>query len=267
MAFDDAPTEVAALERELARLGAERLELFARLSQLESERTDYTLELMTMAAHELRTPLQSLMLSTDLMLERARGTADEVGRAWLVKQLELQEGVLARLQALTESWLLTPQLRAGTLPTHHETFDLAELVRAVMERHADALAWARCAVELDLRPVVGSWDRVRVDAVVSNLVTNAIKYGAGQPLTVRVDGGDAAATISVRDHGVGVAAAEQARIFERFERAAEGPRVPGLGVGLWMSRVLLRGIGGTIAVDSALASGATFTVTLPRSPA
>ena len=247
-------------------LAGERREMFARLAELESERADHAFELFVMAAQELGTPLSTMVLTNELLLGRVRGSADELPQQWLVEQLEMQQAVVRRMQAMMQLWLVVPQLRAGTLPTLLETFDLAELVADAVERHREELAWARCAVELELQPLPGSWDRFRVDAVLEHLLSNALKFGAGHPIEVIVSGDEQTATIRVRDHGIGIAPSEHAHIFERFVRVSSAARVPGFGLGLWMSRALLRPLGGTITVKSALQSGATFTVTLPRAP-
>ena len=254
------------LLRELARVAEERHELFARLVELESERTRQTMELFTMAAHELRTPLQSLVLATDLMLGRVAGSADELSREWLVGHLQRQHDTLTRMELLMTSWLNASAARAGTLPSQLVRGDLAEIVRQVVDRYESQLTWSGCQLDVSLQPVVGAWDRVRVDAVVGNLLSNAIKYGAGAAVSVAVASTDDGAVIIVRDRGIGIAVADHGRIFERFERANAPSRVPGFGVGLWMTRALLRSIGGAISVDSTLGEGSAFTVSLPRQP-
>jgi signal transduction histidine kinase len=264
MSPDRSPETVESLEREVARLTEERHELFARLAELEAERTAHAMELFTMAAHELRTPLQSLLMSSDLMVGRIEGHAGELTPDWLLDQLRRQQTTLKRLEELMASWLCAPQLRSGTLPIVHQSVDLALVVGDVVSRHADELTWAGCTLKLSLAHVVGDWDRMRLDTIVSNLLSNAIKYGAGKPIAVIIEANDDAATLIVRDQGVGIAAADQERIFERFERASAATRVPGFGVGLWMVRALLRTLGGTITVDSKPGAGASFTVRLAR---
>ncbi len=264
MTPDQSTVTLASLEREVARLTEERHELFARLAELEAERTAQTMELFTMAAHELRTPLQSLLMSTDLMVSRLQGHADELARDWLLDHLRRQQATLKRLEELMSAWLCAPQLRAGTLPVVHERVDLATVVGDVVARHAEEMSWAGCALELSLQHVMGDWDRMRLETIFANLLSNAIKYGAGKPISVTVEASDDAATLTVRDRGVGIASADQARIFDRFERASATARVPGFGVGLWMVRALLRTLGGTITVDSAVGAGASFIVRLAR---
>jgi signal transduction histidine kinase len=113
--------------------------------------------------------------------------------------------------------------------------------------------------------VVGSWDRGRLEQVVTNLLSNAVKYGDCKPIDLAVEAADdGQARLVVRDHGLGIAAHDQARIFERFERAASSRHFGGIGLGLWIVRQIVIALGGSVSVESELGSGSTFTVTLPR---
>jgi signal transduction histidine kinase len=110
----------------------------------------------------------------------------------------------------------------------------------------------------------GQWDHGRIEQVVLNLVTNAIKYGEGQPVDVELEGGDDKVRLSVRDRGIGVAAEDVDRIFEPFERAAPARHFGGLGLGLYITRRIVESHGGTTQLATQLGKGSTFTVTLPR---
>jgi signal transduction histidine kinase len=126
------------------------------------------------------------------------------------------------------------------------------------------LAVARCHVTVVERAeATGSWDRVRLEQICSNLLSNAIRFGAGQPIDITIDADRDFATLEVRDHGVGIAPAQHARIFERFERGTE-QRSGGFGIGLWVVRSICAAMGGTISVDSQPGDGASFTLMLPR---
>ena len=107
-------------------------------------------------------------------------------------------------------------------------------------------------------------DRMAVEQVLDNLISNAVKYGAGRPITLRLVADDDAATIAVQDRGTGISPADQARIFDRFERAvAQGSAIGGFGVGLWVVGQLTEAMGANIQIDSRMGEGTTFTLRLP----
>ena len=112
-------------------------------------------------------------------------------------------------------------------------------------------------------PIIGRWDTLRLEQVITNLLANAIKYGLGKPIEVSVRGEEGCGVLCVRDQGIGIAEADQGRVFERFERIVTGRNYGGFGLGLWIVREILEAHGGTIEVQSALGVGSTFTVTLP----
>jgi signal transduction histidine kinase len=112
-------------------------------------------------------------------------------------------------------------------------------------------------------PVVGNWDRLRLDQVITNLMANALKYGAGKPIAVTVDRCERHARLVIEDHGIGIAAADQGRIFERFERAVSDRHYGGLGLGLWICRQIVEALEGTIRVESEAGQGSKFSVVLP----
>ena len=119
-------------------------------------------------------------------------------------------------------------------------------------------------VTVRARSVTGHWDAFRLEQVILNLLSNALKYGAGRPVEVSVQPEDEQAVLTVRDQGLGIPPEDQARIFERFERAASGRHYPGVGLGLWIVREMVQALGGTVTLDSRAGEGSTFTVRLPR---
>ncbi|HEY6146325.1 MAG TPA: ATP-binding protein, partial [Thermoanaerobaculia bacterium] len=123
---------------------------------------------------------------------------------------------------------------------------------------------AGCSIETRLEPVEGNWDRNRLDQVITNVVGNACKFGAGQPVDVTLDADGDHARIRVRDQGIGISEEDQARLFRRFERFETRGKFGGMGLGLWITRRIVAAHGGTIAVESAPGKGATFTIELPR---
>jgi len=134
-----------------------------------------------------------------------------------------------------------------------------------MARLDQQLSSAACTVELRQEGnVTGSWDPVRLDQVIDNLLSNAAKYGAGKPVEVWLGERGERVVLEVRDHGIGVEPEDQARIFGQFERAVSRRRFGGFGLGLWIARRVVEAHGGTIRLTSAPGLGATFTVELPR---
>ena len=170
------------------------------------------------------------------------------------------------LTRLVDDLLSVARIRMGRLDLNLETFALDDLCRDVIAALREPLAQAGCVVTLSAAVVVGRWDRVRLSQVLTNLLTNALRYGAGAPVAVTVREDGAQAVLSVRDHGVGIAPEAQERIFARFERLASSSHYGGLGLGLYIVRQIVGAHGGQVTVHSQLGSGSTFTITLPLAP-
>jgi signal transduction histidine kinase len=117
-----------------------------------------------------------------------------------------------------------------------------------------------------LQPVTGMWDRLRLDQVVTNLTSNALKYGEGQPIEIVVTCDRDWVRLQVTDHGIGIAPHHQSRVFERFERAVSDRRFVGFGLGLWITTRIVQELGGTMSLRSDLGAGSTFSVNLPCAP-
>lgn len=218
-------------------------------------------EFLSVASHELKTPLTPLRLDTTA-LERAaeRGDLTRV-RA---KAAGLHRHV-TRLDALVDELLDVGRLRAGRISLHRTDGDLAKIVRDATARMEPELERAGCAVVTELHgDSTGHWDASRLDQVVTNLLSNAAKYAPGQPIAVRVRDEGNTVVLSVEDRGIGISSADQERIFRRFERAVSDRNYGGLGLGLFVVHELVTAHGGTVAVRSAPGEGSTFVVRLPR---
>ncbi|MDC0677624.1 AAA family ATPase [Sorangium atrum] len=248
-----------------AALALDNSRLFAE-AQEAIERRD---EFLLVASHELKTPLTSLKMQAHLLARLLpRFQRAEVAPERIDAAIQVLNRQIARLAHLVNELLDVTRLNAGRLSLARAPLDLAALTREVVERMHQQLADARCRTHLDLEgPVVGDWDASRVEQVLINLLSNALKYGAGAPIHVVVRGLEGRALLVVRDHGIGVAEADQARIFERFERAVSVRNFGGLGLGLYIVRWIVTSHGGTICVESAPGAGATFIVELPLRPA
>lgn len=145
-----------------------------------------------------------------------------------------------------------------------EDVDLVQVVRDVAAMLAGEAERAGCTLVLELpQQLAGCWDRRRLEEITTKLVGNAIKFGAARPIEIRLDAADDHARLRVRDHGIGIAPADHARIFERFERAVPTRHYGGFGLGLWLVRHLVEALGGNVAVDSEPGEGSLFTIELP----
>jgi len=219
-------------------------------------------EFLSVASHELRTPVTSLQLAVQSALTIGQENGAPPG--FLKHALESAERQTRRLGRLVDALLDVSRIQAGRLELQREATDLAHVTRDVVGLlEADARR-AGCQVRLDAeQPVVGNWDRARLDQIVTNLLSNAIKYGAGAPIRISVRGVEGWARLAVRDEGIGLAPSERGRIFERFERAVSSKHYGGLGLGLYIVRRIVDAHGGQIAVESAPGAGAQFIVELP----
>lgn len=220
---------------------------------------------LAIAAHELKTPLTPLRLQVERTLRAARGgRLDRLGPEQLAAQMSVVEQQIARLERLVGNLLDVARLTTGKLDLRREEVDLGALVAEVVARHRPELERAGSALTLHLAPgVKGSFDRLRLNQVITNLLTNAVAYAEGKPITVALTAEPGAATLAVADEGPGIAPEDQARIFERFERAASERHGGGIGLGLWLVRQMVEAHGGSVAVESAPGRGSRFIVRLP----
>jgi signal transduction histidine kinase len=156
-------------------------------------------------------------------------------------------------------------MSVGRMPLELQEIDLVDVAREAAGRFAaDGESRSTITVNAD-GPVVGYWDRLRIEQIVTNLLSNAMKYGEGRPVQVTLAAEDGACRIRVRDHGIGIPDDAQHRIFDRFERVAPLQNYGGFGLGLWIVRQIVEAHGGRIAVSSRPGEGSEFTVELPRS--
>jgi signal transduction histidine kinase len=223
-------------------------------------------EFLAVAGHELRTPLAALMLQIE-SLKVAMGTgaiAKDPER--FATRIDKTFGHALRLARLVDGLLDVSRIAEGRVELRIELVDMAALVRDTCDRFTDDAARAGCELTVisGAERCTGRWDPHRLEQVVSNLLTNAMKYGAGMPIIVRCDCRDDFVVVSFEDHGIGIAPEDRDRVFRRFERAVSERNYPGLGLGLWITRELVAAHGGTVTVESELAVGSRFTVTLPR---
>ncbi|MEK6607976.1 MAG: hybrid sensor histidine kinase/response regulator [Myxococcota bacterium] len=224
-------------------------------------------EFLSIASHELKTPLTPLQLHVQGLLHLVKGEPTGALTEKLESRLIVADRQVTRLAKLVDNLLDISRISAGRIDLDLEAVELVSLARNVTVRFQQEMTQAGCTLGFHAAgPVIGRWDPIRVEQIVTNLLSNAVKYGAGKPIDVTVEGDDRVGRIVVRDHGIGIAPESQARIFERFERAVSERHYGGFGLGLWIVRKIVDAFGGTIRVESAPGRGATFTVELPRVP-
>jgi signal transduction histidine kinase len=256
-------------ERELCRdvarrcaLAVDNARLYRRLDQALASRDEFLL----LAAHELRTPVAPLRLATQEMVRRlGNGRGDDPSRPWLLDKARALDDATLRLAELVEHLLDASPVRLEGLDVTYEAFDLVALTRQLVLDAAPAFARAGSPLHFDApEQLLGAWDRRRLTLALRALLSNALKFGAGGPIEVRVGCSDGHATVSVCDHGPGLSADAQKQIFDRFVRPAPVCHYGGFGLGLWRVRCIAEELGGLVSVHSEPGSGATFTLRLPR---
>ena len=232
-------------------------------------------EFLAVAAHELRTPLTSLLLHIEA-IERGvpmpGPSSPPIAAQWAGPQGE-QRRIAAvarqarRLSGLIDGMLDVSRFTGGHLSLELAQVDVAALTREVAQRFAPDAAAAACQLSLRFdAPLVALLDANRMDQIITNLIGNALKYGAGAPIEISGEGDDKVVRLTVRDHGIGISPADQERIFLRFERAADERQYSGAGLGLWITSELVKALGGRITLHSVPGAGSSFTVVLPRRP-
>jgi signal transduction histidine kinase len=224
---------------------------------------------LQMASHELKTPVTSLQLQLESILrhvtmatsqapEEAAGTVEKIERT---ARAALRQ--LARLQELVTTLLDVQRLSATGSTLNVSDADARVLFRDAVEQIVHELRDAGCTLTLDAPATfLVRADPMRLGQVLVNLLSNAIKFGRGRPVHVTMARSGARSVIRVRDEGLGISQADQARIFDRFERAVSNEHFHGFGLGLWIVKSLVEKMGGTVRVESEQGRGATFIVDL-----
>ncbi|XLY88389.1 ATP-binding protein [Ectopseudomonas mendocina] len=253
---------VEAARREQEALLTELRETQAELQKAVQMRDSF----MSIASHELRTPLNGLIL--DVQLRRLRleqGRMDAFSADKLREMITRDERQIRSLSRLIDDMLDVSRIRTGKLSVRPEPGDLGVLAGNVVEGLAAQFASAGSHIELQVEgPAPVMMDEFRIEQVLANLLTNALRYGGGKPVSVRVGAAGEQVRAEVRDQGIGISEADQQRVFEQFERVSSADAPQGLGLGLFISEQIVQAHGGRIELSSRLGEGSCFSVVLPR---
>lgn len=269
--FVDLYRQRSAIKLQVEALERSRREQQALLEQLQATQGELEQavrmrdDFMSIVAHELRTPLNGLILETQLRkMHLARDNAAAFTLDKMQAMVDRDERQIKSLIRLIEDMLDVSRIRTGKLSIRTSRFDLVKLVGDLLHNFAAQVEAAEASVSFtgDLS-VEGDWDEFRIEQVVSNLLTNALRYGGKSLVEVRVYARDEQAFIEVQDRGIGISEENQQRIFQQFERVSAKTVVAGLGLGLFISEQIVVAHGGSISVESAINQGALFRVRLP----
>jgi signal transduction histidine kinase len=269
--FVDLYRQSKAMKQQVEALEQSRREQEALLKQLQATQNELEQavrmrdDFMSIVAHELRTPLNGLILETQLRkMHLARDNAAAFTLDKMHAMVDRDERQIKSLIRLIEDMLDVSRIRTGKLSIRTSQFDLVKLVSNLLQNFAPQIDAAETSVTYTAdQPVVGNWDEFRIEQVISNLLTNALRYGGKSTIDVRVFIKDGQARVEVQDRGIGISEENQRRIFQQFERVSAKTVVAGLGLGLFISEQIVAAHGGSITVESRIGEGALFRVCLP----
>ena len=225
-------------------------------------------EFLSIASHELNTPLTSLKLQTQMRRRQitkiTKNDNNEISQAALDRMFHNDEKQINRLARLVDDMLDISRLNSGKFTYDKSEANLNKIVSDVISRFSAHSETLKIPIYFESKAKVeGFWDHYRIDQVITNLVSNAFKYGDNKPITIVVDSDQGNALISVTDRGVGIPKDDQLRIFQQYERAVSASTASGLGLGLYIVNQILLGHNGHISVTSEVNQGSTFKITLP----
>jgi signal transduction histidine kinase len=260
-------------QRDAMRRQVEALEQARRRQEETQAQLQHALrmrdEFMSMVSHEMRTPLNTLYLETQLRkIQLDRGNMAAFGPEQLRRMIWRDDRQIQNIVRLIDDMLDVSRIRSGKLSLRWGSVELAGLLGRVVQDLTPQAATVGTSIVFDApTPVRGWWDDFRIEQVVVNLLTNALRYGGGKPVVLTLVVMADKVRVDVRDEGPGIAPELQARIFEPYERGVGSEAPAGLGLGLYISRQLAEAHGGSLTLSSTPGAGAVFSLTLPRTEA
>lgn len=223
-------------------------------------------EFLSIASHELKTPLTSMLLKLHNMINSVRNVSlANFSVPELMKVLENAEQQVKSLTAMINDLLNVSLITTGRMDLDLENFDLIAVTKRVEENFSELLARNNCQVTIEAQsPVLGFWDKARIEQAITNLFSNAIKYGENKPIEIKIFKSGGMGTFIIKDQGIGIAKEKQKMLFGRFTRAtsADGEK-KGLGVGLYITHQIVNAHNGKVTLLSTPNGGSTFTIELP----
>lgn len=258
------------LKRQLDELTKSREEQVAVMAQLNEAKTALEKsvndreDFMSIASHEFKTPLTTLKLQSQI---RSRNLLKADDKSFthekLTAMFDSDNAQYGKLNRLIDDMLDVSRIISGKLSMDLEVFDLAAVIKETIKRNSNIFKFTECSIQVvSDKPIMVNMDRLRIEQVMTNLLTNAVRYGAGKPISVLITSNHDHVLIAVKDNGIGIAEENLERIFMRFERAT-ATAMTGLGLGLYIVSQIIEAHQGLIKVTSNIGEGSEFTVSLP----
>jgi signal transduction histidine kinase/HAMP domain-containing protein len=224
-------------------------------------------EFLAIASHELRTPLTPLKMQIQSIARQInKDNYAALTPERLMKMVDTSDRQINRLSVLIDDLLDVTRISAGKLSLNKENFSMMEMIDDVITQYAQQLKHSKSTLEFIVSDdMVGFWDKVRIEQVIINLLTNAAKYAPNQLISISLSTNKDIVYVKVKDKGPGISAENQDRIFKRFERVSDKQNIGGLGLGLYICKQIVDAHQGKIYVESIIGSGSTFTLELPKS--
>jgi signal transduction histidine kinase len=240
---------------------AERERLLLEAQNAVRVRDDF----MAIASHELKTPLTPLRTQVQMLQRLSKtGALKTIAPEKLEKLMNFTDNQVTRLTSLIEDLLDVTRITSGKMRLRPEKIHIASLIRDLLQNYQQDIQRTTSRIDTDLdEKVTAVWDRFRIEQVLTNLLTNALRYGQGKAIKISSHMNQGYVTLTVHDNGIGIESEAQQRIFNRFERAVPSAHYGGLGLGLYIAKQIVVVHGGTIRVESIPGAGSTFIVQLP----
>lgn len=240
-----------------------KLESNFALAKKEIEARD---QFLAIASHELKTPVTSMLLQVQSAIHNIRNVSlANFSVENLLKMLEGTEQQSKRLSKMVNDLLNLSLITTGKMDLEPEKTDLSNIVQEVADNFSEKVKKEHTTLTVESnQPIICLCDKVRIAQAITNLISNALKYGGGKPIHIALQHTATHAKILVNDQGIGIPSDQQKRIFERFERAVSSKEYKGLGVGLYITNQIIKAHHGTITLQSKPNKGTTFVIEIPK---
>jgi signal transduction histidine kinase len=248
-------------KNQLLQDALERSKEFEQVKMALKTRDDF----LQMAAHELKTPITPLSLQMETFIQLVENdTFLSIDKSKILRMLQTSQAQIERLSRLVHELVDVSKLTAHRLELNLREVNLKDLVLKVIEDFEPEIRKYGSLIRIEEQDSIGNWDGFRIEQVIVNLLTNALKYGEGKTISISISNEANHAIFNISDEGIGIANVDHERIFNRFERAVSQEHFSGLGMGLFIVREIVLLHGGEISLNSTPGSGSTFKVRLPK---